>query len=291
MKIGFIGAGKVGITLGKYMKERNMCVSGYFSRSPESAQKAAKFTDSRHYETIEAIVMESDVIFLTVPDGAIGTLWKYIRNLAIENKIFCHCSGALSSAVFSEIDQIKGFGYSIHPFFAVSDPWMSYQNFSQAFITIEGDAKYLQYFRSMFEIWGPKVQFISSAQKTKYHAAAVFASNHVLALIHVAKKMLESCGFEPEMADHALLPIVLNNVMNVKMQGLEHSLTGPVERGDVSTVKAHAHVLKDDEKQLYMLLSDQLLQLAQIKNPKRDYKILKDYIREELNNEEYSGDI
>lgn len=291
MKIGFIGAGKVGITLGKYMKERNMCVSGFYSRNPKSAQDAAIFTDSRHYETIEAIVRESDAIFLTVPDGEIGALWKYIKDLAIENKIFCHCSGALSSAVFSEIDQIKGFGYSIHPFFAVSDPWVSYKTFSQAFITIEGDEKYLQYFSSLFEGWGHKVQFITAAQKTKYHAAAVFASNHILALIHVAKEMLISCGFEPEMADQALLPIVINNVMNVKEQGLEHSLTGPVERCDVSTVKAHAQVFTEEEKQLYMLLSKQLLQLAQRKNPQRDYDALTDYIRRELKNEEYSGDI
>ncbi len=46
MKIGFIGAGKVGVSLGKYFAENRLEVSGYFSRSESSAREAAVFTGS-----------------------------------------------------------------------------------------------------------------------------------------------------------------------------------------------------------------------------------------------------
>ena len=49
MNIGFIGAGKVGFSLGKYLTERNVRVSGYYSRNPQSSREAADFTNTRQY--------------------------------------------------------------------------------------------------------------------------------------------------------------------------------------------------------------------------------------------------
>ena len=41
MQIGFIGAGKVGVSLGKYFKEKGREVAGYYSLTEKSAQWAA----------------------------------------------------------------------------------------------------------------------------------------------------------------------------------------------------------------------------------------------------------
>jgi len=45
MRAGFIGAGKVGFSLGKYLKENGVEITGYFSKSPESAKSAADLRD------------------------------------------------------------------------------------------------------------------------------------------------------------------------------------------------------------------------------------------------------
>ena len=39
MKVGFIGAGKVGFSLGKYFKTHGVSVVGYYSKTPESANQ------------------------------------------------------------------------------------------------------------------------------------------------------------------------------------------------------------------------------------------------------------
>ena len=49
MKVGFIGAGKVGFSLGKYFKEHGVDVTGYYSRLESSAQSAANFTKTKKY--------------------------------------------------------------------------------------------------------------------------------------------------------------------------------------------------------------------------------------------------
>ena len=46
MKIGFIGAGRVGCTMGKYLVKHGADVTGYWSRTPEHAKEAAEFTDT-----------------------------------------------------------------------------------------------------------------------------------------------------------------------------------------------------------------------------------------------------
>ncbi|MGN0704214.1 MAG: NAD(P)-binding domain-containing protein, partial [Lentihominibacter sp.] len=69
LRTGFIGAGKVGTSLGKYFSEGGLNVKGYYSRSAGSAQDAARFTATEAFDDMEALVKECDVIFLTVPDG------------------------------------------------------------------------------------------------------------------------------------------------------------------------------------------------------------------------------
>ena len=67
MRIGFIGAGKVGTTLGKYMSSTDNEVVGYLSKSVESAAEAARFTNSMVYQDIGRLISDSDMVFLTAP--------------------------------------------------------------------------------------------------------------------------------------------------------------------------------------------------------------------------------
>ncbi len=83
MKIGFIGAGKVGCSLGKYLINGNVQVTGYYSRHKESAQEAADFTNTKVYNDQETLVRENDAIFITVPDGQIRNTYDRIKEFNI----------------------------------------------------------------------------------------------------------------------------------------------------------------------------------------------------------------
>ena len=108
-------------SLGKYLTERNVRVSGYYSRNPQSSREAADFTNTRQYLNFRHLVEDSDVLFVAIPDSAIAQMWEQLKMLPIQNKIISHFSGALSSAVFSDIERYHAYGYSIHPLFAIND--------------------------------------------------------------------------------------------------------------------------------------------------------------------------
>jgi predicted short-subunit dehydrogenase-like oxidoreductase (DUF2520 family) len=275
MKIGFIGAGKVGFTLGKYFTENGVSVgvsvSGYFSRNLESAKQASDFSGTTCFEKIENIITESDILFLTVPDSAIKDVWDNLKTMPIRGKIICHCSGLMSSKDFDGINEYGAFGYSIHPLFAISSKTESYKTLNQAVFTIEGNEKYLDYFKQLFENLGNKVYTITADKKIKYHAAAVFLSNQVNALAHIGCKLLKECGFDEEFNKTALNTLFLNNCKAIAEKGVINALTGPVERNDLTTIQKHMDCFSENEKDLYSLLSLQLLEIAKEKNTDRNY--------------------
>lgn len=282
MKAGFIGAGKVGFSLGKYLKERGTELTGYYSRSNRSAIEAAEFTDTKSYENLADIVNDSDTLFITVPDGAIGTVWEELRNLPIKDKNICHCSGSISSTVFFDAEEKGASAYSIHPIYAINDKKKSYKELEKAYFSMEGSDNHLKQMKELFQSFGNKVIVISKDKKSLYHCAAVTVSNHIAALADLGISMLIECGFQREEAKEALAPLLEGNARSVAMLGPEKALTGPVERGDTLTVEGHLRALKDaGEKQelIYRLLSDRLIEIAHKKHPDRDYEPLEKIIR------------
>lgn len=274
MNIGFVGAGKVGFSMGKYLTERGEHVTGYYSRSPHTAQEAAEFTDTRQYLSMKDLAEDSDALFLTVPDGAIASVWEQLKMLPIQNKLIIHCSGAMSSAVFSDIGRCHAYGYSIHPLLAVNDKYNSYQELSGAFFTIEGDERYLAELKAMFEGFGNTVETICARDKVRYHAAAAMASNLYVGLVNLCEELLGDCGFSAGNAHKALMPLIRGNTENIAACGTVQALTGPVERNDIATVREHLSCLSGESREVYRVLSGQVLKVARQKHPERDYTMM-----------------
>lgn len=279
MKTGFIGAGKVGCSLGKYLSIRGMKVTGYYDRNTEYAKEASQFTETKAFESIESILSESDVLFITVPDGLIREVFEEVSAFPIEGKYICHCSGSISSEdAFPGIGSTGAYEYSVHPLLAVSSRFETYQELTDAFFTLEGNPSHLSDMSDYLTRAGIKHQIIDPAAKSRYHLAAVFSSNLVLSLIGEGIGLLQECGFTEPDARAALRTLVLGNVQHAVDSGPAAALTGPVERGDIATIQRHLDLLSAEDQQLYRLLSKKLLPLAKAKNPDRDYGSLEEYL-------------
>lgn len=263
---------------GSSMIAAQATVKGYYSRSSESARDAAQFTNSQAYSTMQGILSECDMIFLTVPDGKIKAVWEELSRHHVTGKLICHCSGAMSSReAFAGIEETGAYGYSIHPLFAVSDKYEAYRELTDVFFTLEGTAlaeedPHLAELKSWLESLGNPVGVIDPEDKTRYHCAATIASNLVCGLVDFSLELLQTCGFSEENALKALRPILLGNMAHIATDGPEKSLTGPVERNDEETVRKHLDCLETaEDERLYSLLSARITGLAQHRHPERDY--------------------
>lgn len=274
MRIGFIGAGKVGFSLGKYFLLNGYEISGYFNRNIKEALNAAKFTNSLCFESLNKIVDKSDILFITVSDSIISNIWSLVSELAIKDKIICHCSGLLSSSIFLGANEKCCNVCSVHPLLAISGKYDSYKDLKKAFFTVEGDKFSVEVISKILSKCGNKFKVIENKSKIKYHLAASLASNLVIALAKISIETLKQCGFSEDEALNALSPLMIENVKCIFDKGVKNALTGPVERCDINTIKSHISALEGDELAIYKLLSKKLSAVAKEKNSGINYDSL-----------------
>jgi predicted short-subunit dehydrogenase-like oxidoreductase (DUF2520 family) len=199
------------------------------------------------------------ILFLAVPDGAVPDMASRIaemqpaRGLAV-----VHCSGALGLDPLSALgENPRG---SFHPLQSFPAPR---DRDAFAGITIARDATtpgLLRRLRELARILEAKPRRVRDAERALYHAAAVFASNYVIASVAEGVRVLEAAGWKREEAERALLPLVEGVVANLRRRGITGSLTGPVRRGDAETVARHLEELEDAG--LYRMLGLVALRIA-----------------------------
>lgn len=241
MKIGIIGAGRVGFSFGKYLVNHNYDLIGYYSRTKKNAIDAAIFTNTECYESLNELVKICDILFLTVNDDSIKDIVNDLKKIDVKDKIICHTSGALSSDI---IDINDTFNYSIHPIMAFPDKYSSYISLEDAHFTIEGNKKYISYFLEMFK----NVKIIKTENKELYHAMSSLASNNINGLLYLIDLELKKI----DLSFDDFKDLFFKNASNINELGYYNSLTGPIERNDLNTIKKHVNALSLDIRDIYI---------------------------------------
>ncbi|SCC17910.1 Rossmann-like and DUF2520 domain-containing protein [Gilliamella intestini] len=274
MIIGFIGAGKVGCTLAKYFSLCGMQIAGFYSRSYEHAKEASDFTQSQHYTSLPELVNDCDCILVTVPDGQIVTVWQELCQLSIANKWIGHCSGLLTSHIFSQHKVVHPFAFSLHPLYAIYDRFSCYTAMSGISFTLEANENIIPQLQTILAPLNNPLAILPASKKTLYHAACVMLSNQVIALVQIGVDLFKQCTLDAEFSEQAWHALFLGNANNIGKVGVINALTGPVERGDIETIKQHIMAIPDELKPIYLQLSTILLNISRTKHPNKDYRQL-----------------
>lgn len=288
MQIGIIGAGKVGCSMGKYMKEHGLPVVGFFSRSARSTEEAGTFTGTERFEDLKSMVTACDVLCIATPDDAIGEVWEEIQRISgefpetcsLEHKVLCHFSGSLSSVVFSGIDSTGASGCSVHPMSAFSDKFTSYRQLNSVIFTMEGQNEACSVMSEILSALSNPVLKIKPESKIRYHCSASLVSNFMIGLYQMGLDLLGECGIGVEDGKRLFRPLVEQNVKKMLENGPAAALSGPIERGDGGTVEKHLVALDAEDRELYRLLGKKVLAVAERKNPDRNYENIEEILQE-----------
>lgn len=262
MSIGFIGPGKVGVSLARYFSYKNIEISGFYGKNPDSLKEACNLTDTIIFLDLKNLITESDIIVITTPDDIISEIDKQISKYNLNGKIVLHTSGSLSSDILSNAENSGASIYSIHPMFAFSNKFTDLKKLNNIYFSVEGkntdkDSDIIKFMNSLEN----KYFVRDSNSSAKYHLASVVVSNLALSLFNIGTNYLKDLGLSEEDAFEALYPLIIGNIENIKNKGFNLSLTGPVSRGDISPVEKHLSVLKARDIEIYKNLSLNLLDL------------------------------
>ncbi len=270
MIIGFIGAGKVGFSLAKWLNIKYNNVKAIYSKNIEDAKELSLFSISEYYSNIEEIICECDTLFLTVNDDSISDVVNELIKLNVNNKILIHTSGILSSDIFGKLNE-NNYCYSLHPIYAFNDKYKSYLNLDSIYYTLEGNNKYLDEIKNLFK----NVKIIDKKNKEKYHLASSIVSNLVCSVINIGENIYKEIGIDDP---NIYKPLIKNNIDNVLAYGSNKALTGPILRNDINTVKKHINNLEGNDLLAYKYLGLNIIKM--VDDGKVDYSQMKKLLEE-----------
>jgi predicted short-subunit dehydrogenase-like oxidoreductase (DUF2520 family) len=244
-KVGIAGTGRVAQALARLLLEEGEAVVCIAGRDPRRTRLAAEFA-GQGVEPVpfSQLASRAQRWLIAVSDTALPEVVRLLAGAATRAGIALHTCGTKDE---DELLPLRKLGFScgtLHPLQTISEPLQGVAALWGAAFAVSGDEAAAGWAGQIVERLGGTVLNIPGDARPLYHAAAVMASNYVVALIDAAQGLLsESAGVDRETALRALAPLVRSAVGNVFICGPAAALTGPVERGDAATVGAHLQAL------------------------------------------------
>jgi predicted short-subunit dehydrogenase-like oxidoreductase (DUF2520 family) len=240
-----VGAGRVGISLGRRMRELGWRIGVVSTRSIPTARAAVRVIGAGHpSDRLTRQVLASHVVLIAVPDSAIKGVAGELEHLGgseWHGKVVLHTSGVLDASVLGALAGAGAKTGSIHPMQTFGS--QSVPNLAGVVFGIDGSPAAIKVARKMIRQMGGVAVRLSGSNKAAYHAAGTLACAHVLGLVETATRLLMTQGFKRMQATRALLALTRQTLDNLERVGPRAAWTGPLTRRDLSTVQRHVDAL------------------------------------------------
>lgn len=268
MRIGFIGAGSVATAFGRYLHAQGITIAGYFDRHADKVRRACENTHSRACQNAVEVAQHSDMILITTRDDQIaGVCRELCRQKAISaNHWVGHMSGAHASLILSEALDFGAAIFSLHPLQAFAQEQKALADLPHTYFSLEGTDARLEAVEKVMAQTGNPCFRIAPEHKSLYHLAACVFSNYLVTLMHDGMEALRHSGIDPQEGFQAMLPLIQGTIANIAQVGPAEALTGPIARGDASTMRQHLAALDAQQmtafKNFYTFMGLKTLELA-----------------------------
>lgn len=268
ISVSIVGVGRVGGALALSLPSDRYRIANLVSRDVSLAGAIArKLVSQASVSSLnDHATIESDVVFITTQDGNIISAAEQISTQVIGTPTIFHTSGACDSTVLSVL-KAKGCSTgSIHPLVSISSAELGPERFPGSYFCVEGDEDAVTLAIRVVGDLGGRPFPIDTRFKTLYHAAAVTACGHLVALFDAAVEMMTKCGLTSDESKQILLPLVTSTVKNLNEQSTAAALTGTFARADTETFTRHLTALNENVSdsllEIYLLLGERSLELA-----------------------------
>ena len=258
MRIGLIGCGRAGISIFHVLRKYNKIV-GVYDSNARNQKTAVKLLSVKANPSYRELIEQSEVLFIATPDDVICKAYNKMKRLLKGEKYIYHFSAILPADILTRKEHV--FRASIHPF--ATFPRIAIPSTRRHFfLSIEGDRKALKCARVIFRPHHFTLNTIKKRDKPLYHLIGVFSSNLLVGLVASVYKIARMMGWRQRDIRQLVFPIITETLNNVESYGLRDSLSGPLRRGDLQTVKKHLKVLQKN-KDLLRIYKDLSLYIAQ----------------------------
>ncbi|MBE0573105.1 MAG: DUF2520 domain-containing protein [Ignavibacteriaceae bacterium] len=263
-KIAIIGAGKLANSLTSALIKSGYDVPIVISRKLSSAKSLAKkFSIPHHSNNLKNIPSDVNIFFITVQDGEIQKTAKALSGLKrnFNESICIHFSGVENISAFKSLSMegcAVGSLHIIRPF-----PSKDVVDIVNSPASVEAkDNRALVFLNQLCNKLKLKPHRITSDQKVFQHIAAVHSSNFLVGNLFNAFSLISSKSNTPKDIFRKTTQSALDNVFKLSPA---KALSGPIDRGDVHTIRKHldalnAEIIKTKSSHLKLLRKNYIIQ-------------------------------
>jgi len=266
MDVAVIGAGTVGTAVAQLWERAGHRIVGISGRS-ETRRRASSYLPDTPFLEGAAAATGGELVVIGTPDDVIE---RTVHELATAAAVgpgtwVVHLSGSLGLDV---LEPARGAGAGIlalHPLQTFPDVDSALEGLPGCAIavTAEDEDGYLLGERLAADLHGLSFR-LADELRPLYHAAAVFASNYLVAAAAIAESLFATAGV-PDPA-RAMAPLQRASLEHVERLGTARALTGPAVRGDAGTIRRNLEALGRHAPELvppYVAMARATLDLAE----------------------------
>ncbi len=256
--LALVGPGRAGTTISLALCAQGYEAVGVAGRALDAAstQAAAACLDAEA-RFVAQVGVGATLVIIATPDAAIEGVAAAMAPSLEPDALVLHLAGSRGLDVFAELRRrrpdVRVGG--LHPLQSFPSTTAGLDRLPGSWAAIAGDSG-VETIADLLEV---RPFWIADADRERYHAAAVVASNHLVALLGQVERMASAAG----VPFAAFAPLVEASTANAFEIGPRAALTGPVVRGDLATVERHLAAMDPGERDAYRALAREAARLAE----------------------------
>jgi predicted short-subunit dehydrogenase-like oxidoreductase (DUF2520 family) len=239
-----VSAGRAGTPVAAAWARTGHRVVAASAVSQASRDRAAALIPDADLTDPADVARRSDLLLLAVPDQVLPEL---VQGLATTGAVrpgtfVVHLSGAHGIDVLAPLTAVGSVPLALHPAMTFTGTAVDLDRLDNCPWAVTAPDDLRPVAESLVVEAGGEPEWVPEPQRVRYHAALCHAANHLVTLVAQAQDELAHAGVA---APRRFLAPLLSATLDNALRAGDSALTGPVARGDATTVAAHLRVLAD----------------------------------------------
>lgn len=240
--LGVVGAGRVGAVLAAALSGSHRVVARS-GNSDASRTRIETLLPGVRRTDPHSVARSAEVLLLAVPDDALAGV---VEDLAAAGSITAgqvvvHVSGRHGVGVLAPARALGAHTVALHPAMTFTGTYVDLDRLEGCVMALTTDPASRHLGEQLVAELGGHLTWVEEERRSTYHAALTHGANHLTIVVTQAMDLLRQAGADdPSGTLRPLLTAALDNALAYG----DAALTGPVVRGDVTTVQAHLAALR-----------------------------------------------